>query len=406
MGLKYSQSKYGIFKYGASEQGFQFKIQISDSAGNVLALLNNQVKDLTWEYDLIGGCGNFSMTLKRAYDVLTNLTASDYASIYDFQLFITPSFGGSTTLYYRGFIESVRPSLLDGEEVVVSGTGYGKRLQQIQIQNGSGAPKTYTARTVTQLVQDIHANFLAANTVITLGTVDTFSTNVASINFNGTAEEALDKLASFVDAEWGVDRNLNLYFVARSLVAGYRYRIGKEIGSIDDEFDYSDIVNRVYIEGGDIAGVPYRYVKSDAGSIAIYGLKEKRMSNSSVIDSTVADKLASSILSKYSTFQRNTRITLPFNIALIESAVPIPPAVVVPVSVPLKVQYGGFKYGTGAGTGKYCGDTLYKFNNIRYSLKDASLYTEIEFNEGKPDITGELETLFFELEQERQGAGV
>lgn len=405
-GLRYSQSKYGLFRYGASESGFQFKIQLSDSSGNVVALLNNEVKELTWTYNRVGGCKKFNMVLKRKYDVLTNLTASDYASIYDLQVYITSGFGGSSTLYYRGMIQSIRPSLIDAEEVVVSGIGYGDRLTDLQCQDGTGAPKIYTSKTITQVVNSLLSDFVTGNTPITSGTIDTFSTSIASIKFNGTVKEALDKLASFVDAEWGVDRNLELYFVAKSTAVtdATRWKIGYDISQIEDEFDYSQIVNRVYIEGGDISGVPYRYVSSDSGSITLYGLREKRVSNSSVVDATVAATLANSILERYKTYLRNSRLTLPFNKSLIESSVPLPLAGIIKAPKLGTRQYATFKYGTGNGT--YCGETTYKIESIEYTLKDVSLETRIELNEGKPDFTDQFELLQFQLEQERQDAGV
>ena len=190
-----------------------------------------------------------------------------------------------------------------------------------------------------------------------------------------------------------------------------RRQAGKDIGKIDDEFDYSGIINQVIVEGGDIDDgkgtgdtVPYRYIKTDTASVAAFGVKQKRISNSSVVDSTVADKLATSILAIYNTFQRNMSLTLPFNKSMIESATPLPRVVIDDNSLPVRHKYGTFKYGT---TGyHYTGLTDNRIDSISYSLKDASLDTYVELNYGKPDVTDRFEELQFNLEQQRQAAGV
>jgi len=43
---------------------------------------------------------------------------------------------------------------------------------------------------------------------------------------------------------------------------------------------------------------------------------------------------------------------------------------------------------------------------VEYELKDNSLFTSLELNEGKPDVTAQFELLEFQLEQQRQAQGV
>ena len=403
MGIRYSQSKYAMFRYGPSETGFQFKVQISDSAGTVVHLLNNEVKELSWNYNRIGGCGDFSMTLKREYDDFDGLTADDLEEIYDLQIWITSELGGSSTLYYRGFITNIRPNLLDGEETNVEGVGYGTRLDQLQVHDGTGAPKEYTTKTITQIVNQLFTDFVDGNCEVVAGTVDTFATpTIESIKFNGTVSEALDKLASFVNAEWGVDKNLALFFQARSTTISNRWTVGYDISELEDELNYGGIVNKLYIEGGDIDGTPYRYVATNQASIDLYGLREKRISNSSVVSDTVASVFAASEFATKATYLRNTRIKLPFNKSLIESATPVPLATIIKDPEPYTRQYGTFKYGAGA----YCGETEYRISSISYFLKDASLETTVELNDGKPDLEAKFDLLDFQLEQQRQASGV
>jgi hypothetical protein len=71
--------------------------------------------------------------------------------------------------------------------------------------------------------------------------------------------------------------------------------------------------------------------------------------------------------------------------------------------MPLKHKYGEIKYGDGS---KYSEINHQRINSISYSLKDSSLDTYVELNTGKPDITNRFEELEFNLDQQRQSAGV
>lgn len=404
MGLRYGQGLYGQFLYEAeAEAGFQFKVLVSDDSGNAVLLTNNEILDLSWSYLKYGGCDKFSMTLKRQYDNLDELTATDKKAIYDVQVYITPTSTGTSTLYYRGFINRIRPGLKDSEQVIISGTGYGDIFNNIQLQDGTGAPKTYSSTTISAVVTSILNDFITGNSSVTVDTIDTFSTAVTSIKFNGTAQEAIQKLADIVGAEWGVDRFKKFYFRTPSTSVGKYYKIGEDISDLADELDYSQIVNRVYVEGGDVADVPYRLTKSDTESIANYGLREKRVSNSSVIESVLATSLANSILDKFKDFLRNVRIKVPFNTELVESTNPLPLMAIVPFPRDVSMVYGGFLYGTKTYGGT---DDNLIISRIDYELRDVSLLTTIESEQGKPDFVDQFNLLNFELEQQRQAQGV
>lgn len=402
MGLRYGQGKYGQFKYGRAESGFQFLAQISTSDGTIQSFLNNQIIDLSWEFNRIGGCGDFECTLKRSFDDLVGLTASNLKELYDFRIYITSGVGGSSTLYYRGYIKNIRPNLSDSEEVIISGAGYGDMLKSIIMHDGTGAPKEYTNKTISQVVTAIVNDFVTGNCPITAGDIDTYSTAVASIKFNDSVTEALDKLAEIVGADWGVDRDREIYFRTPSASAGFRWFIGKDIGLLEDEINYDDLINEVLIEGAYVDGVPYRYIQRNQASIDLFGLKQKRFNNSSIVSEEVAQKFASSILDRYHIYLRNMRINLPLNKTLIEETTPIPLVAIHKNPKQITYKYGTFKYGEQA----YSGEQLHRIESISYQLMDLSIDTTIELNFGKPEITNEFNELDFKIEQQRQAQGV
>lgn len=349
MGLRYGQGKYGLFKYGKADNAFQFKVQISNSDGVVQSFLNNQIVSLSWEYKKQGGCGKFKMELKRNFDDLSGLTATNLQEMYDIQVFVTSGLGGTSTLYYRGYVDGIRPSLEDSERVIVSGCGYSNRLDKIIIHDGTGAPREYTNTTISGVLSSLVNDFITPKTSIAEGDIDTFLTQIISMKFNGTVKEALDKLASIVGAEWGVDRNKELYFLNESQTVSDRFVIGKDISVINDEYDYSEIVNSLIIEGGDVeneAGdsVPFRSIEEDQASIDLYGLHQKVVKNSSITDAYLAKQYAQSVFYKQAMYSRNLSVRLPFNKKLIETSVPLGRVTMSKNPLFRRKKYGTFKY--------------------------------------------------------------
>lgn len=402
MGVRYGQAKYGTFKYGKSPSGFAFRVEIRDSSGAIAQYANNQINSLDWQFDTRGGCRKGSLVLKRDYDNLLNITDSDLKSLYSMRIYIVPDFGDSAVLFYDGIVFSIRPTMKDGNEAVrITTNGYSKLMEKKQIYINSGEPKIYTNTTIGDVVDDLCTNFMPSE--ISIGTVDAFDTEVTTMKLNGSLWEAVEKVAEIVDAEWGVDADKNFFFLQKSSSPGIRFKRGYEIESIEDEIDYDSIVNRVVIEGGDVDGEPFRAVFSDGSSISDYGrVFEERIRNSAVLDYSVAERLALSYFRKYADYSRNIRITLPRYNQKIESTLPIPLAAIDKNPKVSTWKYGTFKYGAQ----KYTSDTYHAVKRIDYSLNDTSLRVEIEFNQGKPDLNKKLERIQFEIEQQRQAAGV
>lgn len=402
MGLRYSQGKYGEFTYGLSPAGFSYRVELADPSGNLKAYANNEIVSLEWQYSDAGGCDKFKLTLKRDYDDLSNVSDADLKSLYDIKVYIVPDFGESAVLFYRGFITNIRPVLQDANEVVIiSGKGYGYLLKKKQIYINNGAPKEYTSTDFDTVLDDITTNYMPSG--ISVGTLDSFNVNISSMKFNGSVWEAIEKLADIVGAEWGVDSSKTFFFHERSNTRGKRFRIGYDVQILEDEIDYDGIVNKVIVEGGDVDGVPVRVIVENAGAAEDYGVTfEERIRNSAVLDVGVATALANSYLEKYKDYNRNTRIIVPRYNEKIEADQPMKKVVLDSDPRPNVWKYGAFKYGEQ----KYSADTEYIIRNIRYQLNDTSLAVELEFNQGKPDLARRLDRMLFQLEQQRQSAGV
>jgi len=398
MGLRYGQGVYGTFKYGPSPVGFTFKVQIANSSGTLQAYVNNEIAALEFSYTDQGGCEKLKMFLRRQYDNLTGLTVSSKKEKFDIKVYIVPDFGDSAVLFWRGEIANIQPALRDSEEVQVLAYGYVNRLKKLQVHD-EGAPVEFASTTIGDIVDDIITDYVVTPAGITKGTIDTFSTVVSSMKFNGSVYEAIEKLAKIVNAEWGVDASREFFFRERSILRGHRFREGYDISEIQDEIDYDQIVNAVIVEGGEVNDVPVRVVVTRSSP---YETSEKRINNAAVLSQTVGERLGEAYLDRYGDFLRNTRIVLPRNKTFIEETVPMKRAIIDRDPRPNVWHYGTLKYGTQ----KYASEEEYIIRRIIYQLNDTSLTTEIEFGEGKPDVKDRFEELQFKLEQQRQTAGV
>lgn len=403
MAKKYGQAKYGTFRYGVTPLGVSFQIKISDSSGNLKMLANNEFELMEWSFLDQGGCDKAKIRIKRSYDDLSYITATTKQEIYNLQIIITENFGETAKRYWQGEIVNIRPTLRDSEGIDITAVGYVERLKKIQI-HSNGEPVEYTSTTIEDVVDTIFDNYIATNTSITLDAIDSFGVAISAIKFNGSVYEALKKLGDIVNAEWGVNRDLEFYFYQRSSSSSDKTRFleGVEIEKIDDEYDWQPIVNSVIVEGGEVNDKPLRVIVENTESKNAYGLMQDRINDSSIVSEDIASQLGSTYLEKHSQYKRNFRVTLPLNNRLIEESLPIPLGIIVKNPRPNLYKYATFKYGQK----KYSGEETYRIRKIFYEINDTSIRTEIDFSDGKPSLDTRLERLLFQLEQQRQSQGV
>lgn len=401
MGLRYGIGVYNDFTYGPEDAGFNFRIELANKSGVLQAWADSELESLEWSFTDEGGCETLKMVLKREFDNLENITATNKKEMYIVRVYIVPGFGESAIKFWEGEVRNIQPALEDDERTSILARGYGYHLQQIQVHD-EGAPVEYEDKTIDEIVEDIFDNYVATPTGISKGTIDTFSVTASYMKFNGTAWEAIEKLAEIVDAEWGVNSSKEFFFRERALDVGHRFKIGVDILDIADEYDYDSIKNVIIVEGGDVDDVPLRYVKSDADSIANYKERHHREKNSHVLSESVAEQLAQKIIDVDGEYARNVRLTLPFNNLKIETNEPMKLVVIEEQPRGNYWFYGTFLYGEQG----YSAEEKHRIRRVTYTLNDTSITTEIELNKGKPKVKQELQTLKFELEQQRQQSGV
>lgn len=235
---------------------------------------------------------------------------------------INDLFAGSK-LVYRGWVAGITPVLDDAQSVTLDIRGYFDRLNNLIIQD-TGGKKAYSADLVSDIVDDIVDTFVTPNTPITKGTIDASDFTADTLEFKCSIIEALKTLADLEGGvEYGVDEDLIFFWRDIDSSITHRFFVGNNIKMFEKRYDYSKIVNRIYLEGGDVADVPYAYMLENTDSQDTYFLSEQIITNGSITTSSVADQYLTQKLNQVSGPVLNVRVKIVNTDIRIEDVVPL-----------------------------------------------------------------------------------
>lgn len=293
-----------------------FSVEWRDKDGNFKGYLHPYLsRKPTWEWNRKGGCGLCSLTLKQGYRDLV-FDARD-----DIQIRIKS--GSTSKLVYRGYVADVTPTLQNDQTVVIRVRGYFDLLKKI-VAHDSGDLLTYSTQQISAIVTDLIDTFVTAATPITKGTIDSSSFEVDSIQFLQPIETALQTLSDLAgDAEYGVDEDLVFFWRSESSVITHRFFVGTDIKKMDRKVNYDNLVNKIYLVGGEVAGSKYKRTAENTDSQTLYYLSEKIENNGSIISDSTADEFLGSLLRQKSAPVLSIRAEIPNTTKRLEDTVPI-----------------------------------------------------------------------------------
>lgn len=368
----------------------KYTVELSNRSFTKLEELQMEAKNLRWSYARIGGCGDFSFSLPRRFTEEKHIGGDFNVKIYKQEN------DGSLTLFYQGMVLQKSPSVRgESEEVSVRGHGYVNQLKRIQLD------QNYSATEVSAIVTDLLDNYITPNTDITYSAGDIEATGYTpdSLKFDGDCFTAIETLADIVGSrEWGVDRNRKFFFKARSETVSHSFPLGGKIKNYSSDDDFSAVINRVIVRGGDNGGT--QYISDPAGddynnlaSQLKYGRRDHIIYNSSVTTDAVSAQLAQATLAEFSVIVRRGRCELVDYTDLIESTTPLGLAQVI---VSNAATYGTKKYGTGL----YSGRIKQQINRINYEIdQGGNISVKIELGRLRPSIAENISQLEHKLEQ-------
>lgn len=370
----------------------RIRIEMRDKDFNVKEILDKEYYDLRWSYARIGGCGDFSFSIPRKRFEERAIRGENNIRVY-YRDPETDTWG----LRYQGLINNKIPVIRgNSENMQISGHGYINQLSRVYLNNVS-----YTSQEASVIVKNILDNYVTTDTNVSYSASDLEATSFTfdSLAFNDNSLTAMQKIADTVgEREWGVDANRKFYFKARSETIGFRYFLGKQIRNFEDNQDFSEIINRVFVQGAQVGGTyhffgPY----NDVPSQTKYNIRTRVVQNSSVTTSTVGSQIGTSVLSEFSEVSRKASCDLINISAQLEATTPI--ALFNEIS--RKIKYGQKKYGTFL----YSGLVNRLINKINYSVtNNGNLETSIELGQQRPSLAEQLGQLEYKLEQTRSAA--
>ena len=277
-----------------------YNIELRDKNGYLKTYLTPFISKVKWEWNRIGGCGRCKITLQKDYRGVT-FEARD-----DIQIRIKD--GSTSKLVYRGYISNTIPTMQVNQNIVLDVRGYFDLLKKIMV-HSSGDTRSYLIDTVNDIADDIADTFIVAKTPITIaGALTAGDFVVDGIEFFGTVENALRTLAEIQgNIEYGVDENLVFFWNTQSDDINHKFFVGDNVSVLERRINWNNLVNKVYLVGGEVSDVKYKKTGENTDSQSLYWLNEEIISNSSIITDSVATKYINTILGKKATPEYNIR---------------------------------------------------------------------------------------------------
>lgn len=372
----------------------RFRLEIRDRNFVTKDILDDEALDISWAYSRIGGCGEFSFRLPRKRFSERAITGE-----YNVRLYNRNDVTGTYVLWYQGLINNKVPNVRgNSEDIEVSGHGYINQLDRIKFSTNT----TYTSTEASAIVTNILDNYLGYTNVTYSAsdiTVTTFTFDSIEFKLGESILSAIQKIADTVGSrEYGVDENRKFYFKQRSSSIGFRFLAGLNIANFQDNQDFSQIVNQVFVQGAQAGGTYYTAGPyNDLYSQAKYNLRTELLQNSSINTASVASQFATSYLTEKSEVSKRASCTLVNYEGQLEATIPIP----LFAEISRNILYGQKKYGTFL----YSGVVSRIINRISYSLSNNnSLKINLDLGQLRPNLAEDLKQLEYKLEQTASAA--
>lgn len=361
-------------------------LELRDNSDTLLYRLENVLEEAKWEWLRIGGCGAAKLSTKLDFD-----DARVVAMKPDYRIYLV--IDGTT--WYSGFLDNlVLEAKGEGENVSIECIGFVNLLKELVIQD-----VTYTSMEISAIVEDIIDTYVTTPTPITSSSGDYEDTRftIDTITFNTTVYDAIKTLADIAgNREWGVKADKSFFFKERDLDASeeHHFFIDENISQFKKRIDYSQLVSKVIIEGGNVDGARFEQ------SIELTGAsftREKRLTYGSITTQSVALQLGRMYVKKYGKPQYDYSFKTKLDTRL-EATVPIG-GIAVNKRMGINHKYdSGIKYDAGY---KYDGGTMkFQLDKIKYTLSEGDeIDAEVSVGTQFADIVDKTKQIEFIVDQ-------
>lgn len=189
-------------------------------------------------------------------------------------------------LIYTGYIDEIRETVNQGEDMQISCIGLGSILTNTVFT--SGGSRTFTLnKTAGEIITDIVTYANSVNSNITSWTI---ATTVGSLNISFDKTNCFDALKKVIDLVpdyfFYIDETGAVNFSQTSATTDYFITFQKDLQSYNEQ-NYGKIFNKIYFTWN---GGSKTY--TDATSISTYGVRETTIDDQNILNEATADKRA------------------------------------------------------------------------------------------------------------------
>lgn len=283
----------------------RYAIELRDKSFLLKDRLEPYATNVKWEWNRIGGCGRCTILVSGNY-ARFKATSDD-----DIRIYLPNSDGLTASLWYRGYVESVTPSIQGSQQSIqIECSGYFGWLNRVVVHD-DGEELVYSNMEISQIVASVIDTFITPSSSITKGTIQASSFSADRLSFKAAAQEVISTLTDLVGTvECGVDENLEFFWYNQGTSIKDRFFIGEKITKLQDRFDFKNIINKVYFEGGKVDDATYKKIGQSISSQNRYGRKEDIISNGSITTDVTAQQYITGILRQKAKPKRQLSITL------------------------------------------------------------------------------------------------
>jgi hypothetical protein len=366
----------------------RYAIELRDKGFFLKARLEPYATSVKWEWNRTGGCGRCTLTVAGDYNRF-KVNSDDDVRIY------LPNADLTSELWYRGYVESVAPVINGGQQSIqIECNGYFGWLSRMIIHD-AGEELEYENMEISAIVEAIITNFIAPASSVTLGTVQASRYSIDRLNFKSQASDAISTLIDLVGTvECGVDEHLAFFWYNQGQEIADRFFLGDKVTKQNDRFDFKNIVNQIYFEGGKVGDVAYKRSGGSVSSQNRYGKREVIVSNGSIVTDATAQQYISGMLKQDAKPKRQMGITVMNLNRRIERNKPMglftirdssiaqdPPIYGTTANGGSNIYYGTRLHG---GSGRYYGGvSSYSVDRVSYTLspQDGRVHADIQFGD-------------------------
>ena len=367
-----------------------YRIELRDRDGNFVNVLDNRAQNLKWGYNRVGGCASFRFKVSRKY-----CTELDLGANFNMRLYRRNPTTKDYDLKYQGRIENVTNKVSGNSEyITVDGFGYQSELKDIVIN------ENYSSTEISVIVKDVLDNYIVPNTNITYDSADIVATGFTpdDLEFSYvTALEVMKKLADITGSrEWGVDKDKKFFFKEKTSDIGIFYHLtGGKILDFNLDGSSREIINKVIVIGGDVAGSKFVYTKNYTQNQNKYKRRDRVIQNSAVVSNSVAEQLADAEQAKGDGVVDRGRFRLKDEVFL-EDTIPIP-RIKIETREILWDEKNWDEF-------LWAGQDAFEISKINYKIDtNGTLVINIDIGEPIPQITEDVRQLQFNIDQVVQG---